>query len=555
MKFENILADIGGFGRFQIFIFVILCFPRMTLPWHFLLHNFISAVPTHHCAISDPDNGDIFGNLTAHQKLVVSIPMELSGTFSTCKMFSEPQFQLLSNSSMEAGNAAATVECQYGWVYDTSIFSSTVATEWDMVCNKKGLNQASATFFFIGVMIGAIVFGGLSDKLGRKPMLLASFTVSIVFGLAATFSVSYVMFAIMRSLTGFGLTGISIISICLTIEWVDIEHRTFIGVFGSMVWSTGNMMLALIAYLIRDWRWLLLTVTSPLVICCIVWWWIPESARWLLANGKVHEAHTYLSKCAKMNNRKDASSKITPEMLSRIVTVEGKNKNYTYLDLVRTPKMRRLAICTGIIWFGVAHTYYGISLNITGFGLNMYLTQFIYGAIELPAKLLVYYMLNRIGRRQSQAWSLLLTGVCLGINLFLPSSMVLVRSVIAILGKGLSEASFTILYLYTAELYPTVVRQNGIGYNSFVARLGVSAAPLIMLLEDIWKLLPQTIFCSVAILAGFTAFFLPETQNLRLPETIEDVEQTRKRTNAISAQERTDISLKPLNCDLKENVS
>ncbi|XP_041106958.1 solute carrier family 22 member 7-like [Polyodon spathula] len=551
MKFENILADIGGFGRYQIFLFVILCVPRVTLPWHFLLHNFISAVPTHHCAISDPDNGKIFGNLTAHQKLAVSIPVEPSGTFSSCKMFSEPQFQLLSNSSVEAGDVAVTVECQYGWVYDASIFSSTVATEWDMVCNKKGLNQASAIFFFIGVMIGAIVFGGLSDKFGRKPMLLASFILSIVFGVAATFSVSYVMFAIMRSLTGFGLTGIVIISMCLTIEWVDIEHRTFIGVFGSMVWSAGNMMLAAIAYLIRDWRWLLLAVTSPLVICCIVWWWIPESARWLLANGKVHEAHMYLSKCAKMNNRKDTLSKITPEMLSRLVTVEGKNKNYTYLDLARTPKMRRLAICTGIIWFGVAHTYYGISLNITGFGLNIYLTQFIYAAIEVPAKLLVYCMLNRIGRRHSQAWSLLFTGACLGINLFLPSSMVPVRSVIAILGKGSSEASFTIVYLYTTELYPTVVRQNGNGYTSFMARLGVSAAPLIMLLEDIWKLFPQTIFCSVAILAGFTAFFLPETQNLRLPETIEDVEQTRKRTIAISDQERTDISLKPLNCDLK----
>uniref|UniRef100_A0A0E9R510 Major facilitator superfamily (MFS) profile domain-containing protein n=1 Tax=Anguilla anguilla TaxID=7936 RepID=A0A0E9R510_ANGAN len=68
------------------------------------------------------------------------------------------------------------------------------------------------------------------------------------------------------------------------------------------------------------------------------------------------------------------------------------------------------------------------------------------------------------------------------------------RTIVAVLGKGLSEASSTSVFLYTSELYPTVVRQNGLGYSSFTARLGVSIAPLIMLLDDVWKLLPQSFF-------------------------------------------------------------
>lgn len=188
--------------------------------------------------------------------------------------------------------------------------------------------------------------------------------------------------------------------------------------------------------------------------------------------------------------------------------------------------------------YGVALTYYGISLNISGFGLNIYLTHFIYAAIEVPAKLSIYFILNFIGRRSYLATTLLLTGTCIVINIFIPEgcknivqnllrrnvtrafcaiwgvakhglpsghgiyfttlrnySMHLhdiispslnvdniiilntvlhfffhsfhvhfflglwhIRATVAVLGKGLSEASFTIIYLYTTELYPTVVR-------------------------------------------------------------------------------------------------
>lgn len=60
-----------------------------------------------------------------------------------------------------------------------------------------------------------------------------------------------------------------------------------------------------------------------------------------------------------------------------------------------------------------------------------------------------------------------------------------------------------------------------------MSRLGVSLAPLILLLEDVWILLPQIIICSVAIISGLVALLLPETLNIRLPETIDDIEKPR----------------------------
>lgn len=72
-------------------------------------------------------------------------------------------------------------------------------------------------------------------------------------------------------------------------------------------------------------------------------------------------------------------------------------------------------------------------------------------------------------------------------------------------------------------------RQNGLGYCCFIARIGVSVSPLILLLEEVWGQLPSIVFFLAAIAGGLAALFLPETHSTRLPETIEDVEGTRYR--------------------------
>ncbi|XP_042341312.1 solute carrier family 22 member 7-like isoform X2 [Plectropomus leopardus] len=494
MKFENVLAELNGFGRFQLKTILLMIIPRVTLPFHFLLNNFIAVIPSHHCNISSLDDGGIFRNLSLAERLVVSIPVQEDGTLNSCEMFTEPQYHLLLNSSNMT--ELSTVPCQSGWVYDNTNFKSALATEWDLVCDKRRVNRATATIFFMGVMLGAPVFGYLSD----------------------------------RFFTGFGISGISIITIVLCIEWVDIKHRTAVGVFMSMDWSVCTAVLPILGYFVNDWRHLTITVTAPLFLAMITWWWLPESARWQISNGKINSAHYYLSKCAKTNGREQFMADLKPEVLSKVILVENENRKYSYLDLVRTPRMRRRAVLTGLVWFGVACTYYGISLNVAGFGLNIYLTQFIYGAIELPAKFFVFFSLKRIGRRLNQSGTLVITALCIFCNILIPQDQGLFRTAVGALGKMFAEASFTTVYLYTSELYPTVMRQNGLGYCAFMARSGVSLSPLIMLLEDIWGYLPSTVFTLVAVGAGLSASFLPETQNIRLPETIEDVEHTRRRS-------------------------
>ncbi|NXA17923.1 S22A7 protein, partial [Ibidorhyncha struthersii] len=525
MKFEDLLLEIGGFGRFQIMILFILCLSRINLPMHFLLHNFLAATPPHHCAIP---HQEAFVNLTMEEVLLISIPREPDGTFRSCEMFSQPQFHLLLNSSLQPENNSIIQHCQHGWVYDHSQFTSTISTQWDLVCEQRGLNQATATFFFIGVTMGAVVFGYLSDRFGRKAMLLLSLVCSFIFGMLSATSVSYTMLSITRTLTGVALSGVSLIVLPLGMEWVDIQHRTFSGILTSIFWSIGNMLLAMVAYLVREWHWLLVAVTGPCLLSIVCLWWVPESARWLIANGKVKQAHRHLLRCARMNGRKDFAEDMSLIMYAQKTVLQWEYKkpgeSYSYISLFRTPVLRKISLCSGAVWFGVAFSYYGLSMNLTGFGLNMYLSQFVFGIIEIPAKMIMYVVVNRVGRRQSQAWTLILTGLCIGANIIIPKPFTSLRSVVAIMGKGFSEAAFTTIFLYTSELYPTVLRQNGMGYTSFVARLGGALAPLVFLLDEVWRSLPEVTYCGVAVCCGSVAFLLPETLNVRLPEGIEDIE-------------------------------
>ncbi|NXP25655.1 S22AD protein, partial [Scytalopus superciliaris] len=91
-------------------------------------------------------------------------------------------------------------------------------------------------------------------------------------------------------------------------------------------------------------------------------------------------------------------------------------------------------------------------------------------------------------------------------------------TVLAIIGKFTATAAFSTSYIYAAELFPTVVRQTGMGLCSTMARVAGILAPLILPLDQYHKAIPMAIFGSIPVLVSLFCILLPETRGVDLPD-------------------------------------
>ncbi|KAK7926116.1 hypothetical protein WMY93_008426 [Mugilogobius chulae] len=526
MAFDDLLEIVGSTGRFQIVHVTLLALPVMMMASHNLLSNFVAYVPPHHC--SPPKN--LSQRLLGPEDiLLVTVPLDNLGKPLKCQRYASPQWHLLdTNSTAEESEVreAELQDCADGWTYRLKERDTSIVSQWDMVCDLRSLKQMAQTVYMAGVLVGAFLLGSLSDRFGRRMLLIGSYLLMAVCGTCAAFSTSFSLFCFFRFGCGMALSGQGLNTLSLILEWIPTRIRTVVGTCTGYCYTVGQLIFALIAYFIRDWRWLTLAVSLPFYVFFLISWWFHESSRWLFINHQSERAIKNLKSVARVNGRCEEAEKIDLKVVQESMQKEmsGSKGTYSILDLFKTPTMRSMTLCLAAVWFSTSFSYYGLSLDLQKFGVDMYLIQVIFGCADIPAKLVVIITMSRFGRRPSQAGALILAGICILVNLLVPHDQLIARTSMAVLGKGCLAASFTSCYLYSGELYPTIIRQNGMGLASMMARVGAMVAPLALLGEDYISWLPGVIYGGVPILSGAAAMFLPETLGCSLPDTMQDVE-------------------------------
>uniref|UniRef100_A0A669F006 Solute carrier family 22 member 6 n=1 Tax=Oreochromis niloticus TaxID=8128 RepID=A0A669F006_ORENI len=501
MGFADLLDEVGGFGRYQWIHVTLISLPGLLMASQNLLNNFVSGVPTHYCSI--PANHSLNNLSHLHQV--------------TCQ-YVNPQWQLLVANSSTNVSHLETEDCIDGWTFEQSDFL------WRLVCSLRPLKQMIQTIYMGGVLTGAIVYGSLSDRFGRRSVLIWSYLQLAVLGCSSALSPTYSVYCIFRFLSGMAVSGVIINGVSLKVEWIPTKTRTVVGTLSSFFFTFGQMVLAGLAYWLRDWRKLQMVVSAPLFLFFTYSWWYSESARWLVLNRRSEDALKSLHRVARINGKSEMIEKITVEVLHSHMNkeIESAHSTFTVFDLLRTPGMRRISICLMAVWFSTSFAYYGLAMDLQKFGVSIYLMQIIFGAVDIPAKLFALGILSYLGRRVSQAVCLFFSATIIFANIFVPTDMQTLRTTLACLGKAFTSASFTTVYLYTGELYPTVIRQTGMGFVSTMARIGSMAAPAVLILDEVLPALPSLVYGGSAVLAGCFACFLPETLNVPLPDTVED---------------------------------
>lgn len=380
-----------------------------------------------------------------------------------------------------------------GWMFDAldvgilSFIIAALQIEWKLTPEEMSWIGSVNS---IGMAVGALIFGLLADRIGRKPVFIITLLLfSIGSGLSALAPTLFV-FLLLRFFIGMGLGGELPVASTLVSETVAPEKRGKTVVLLESFWAFGWLLAALISYFIipkYGWQIALLVTALPAFYALYLRIGLPDSPRYLALEKK-------------------------PSFSQNIAKVWSK-------------EVRKQTIVLWVLWFTVVFSYYGIFLwlpsviVLKGFSL---IKSFEYVLImtlaQLPGYFTAAWLIERAGRKfvlvtflLGTAASALLFGTAETLPLLLASGMFL---------SFFNLGAWGALYAYTPEQYPTEVRGTGAGMAASFGRVGGILGPLAvgyLMSSGSSVATIFTVFC-LSIIVGVVAvaFFGRETKQREL---------------------------------------
>jgi putative MFS transporter len=370
----------------------------------------------------------------------------------------------------------------------------------------------TGTLFFLGMLIGAALFGRLADRYGRRRVLLITVACDAVFGLLSVFAPSFGILLALRFLTGMAVGGTLPVDYAMMAEFLPPKNRGRWLVMLEGFWAVGTIVVALAAWAasvagVADaWRWIFAVTAFPALIGIWLRFWVPESPMYLLKEGRNEEARGVLNQMLRANGQAELPPGTT-------VTVPRADPGASLLS----PELRRRTGLILAIWFLVSVSYYGVftwmpaRLAGEGFGfVRGYGFLVIVALAQIPGYALAAYGVERWGRRPTLIGFLLLSAA--GCALFVGAGSATVIGASILLMSFALLGTWGALYAFTPELYPTSLRGTGMGAAGAMARLGGLLAPSAVALVIAQSFATAIALFAVLLLAGAIAAFLIDAE-------------------------------------------
>ncbi|MBV9386652.1 MAG: MFS transporter [Chroococcidiopsidaceae cyanobacterium CP_BM_ER_R8_30] len=398
----------------------------------------------------------------------------------------------LDNLPWSSFHTSLVIALGLGWALDSfeiNIIGSVLALltkEWHLTA-IQGSYAVSAWVF--GILLGALVFGYLADRLGRKKMFLFTLFWYAGFSVLTTFAWDYPSFLALRFLTALGVGGEYSAVTATMGEFIPKKYR---GKTDSLIlagFPLGGVLSSLVAlllvkYLPTSIAWRVGFGLGGLLAVSGLWarQVIPESPRWLIHQGQREKAEAIVHSIEAIV-AKEKLSEFSRSVMSITLEQPPSDKSVEWQAKFNTPL--RLALASALN-FSQAAIVYGMtalitlvllpSIHIPATAMPRYV--FIGNFAALAGGILVAIALDKWGRRSALLFGYVLSTIGLIYLYFAGDSQQI------LLGYSLVQFSITwayiAAYILTAEILPTLIRGTGLGLSVAVGRLGAFFAPLLL---------------------------------------------------------------------------
>ncbi|KAG1680471.1 Solute carrier family 22 member 6-A [Nymphon striatum] len=445
-----------SFGIWQAYIFLVCSLVDLPGSMYGYVLSFYAPKLEFWCAMPE----ELQGTVSYEEWRNCSSPLTPELTRDPCKVFYWKS-QAVNRTNICNVTYTKILECKK-WDYNLGNHQRTMTSEFDLVCSKHILVSLSNSMFMIGFLVGVLLNGHLSDRYGRKKVMLANLLLMVSVSTAMVFSKNFLFFTILRIFQCFGLIGTITTSYALVVEVCPSKHVTKAGVLFSWSYSVGLMILSTLAYYVRDWFRLQIYLSVLPYLLLVMAWYVPESPRWLTTQGRFKEAAQIMQTAAKINKTKLPNEKELIEQLEEFGTLDNLDYNSSSIT--------------------AQGSFPGTGIIISKFPTQVY------------------------------------SGIVVG--------QAIIQSILLMSGKFFLSGSYLIMMQYTAELFPTVVRNTGMGLCSMVGRVTAIFSPFMKELgEKTSKEVPYALYAVLILTSVPLLVMLPKSSKEGIPDTLEELEK------------------------------
>lgn len=412
---------------------------------------------------------------------------------------------------------------------------SAVSTTYGLSSSQAGLLVSAG---FLGQAVGAIGFGLVSERLGRRRVFLSALVVMGVFALVSAASWSSTSLGSIRLIQGFGLGAEVPVASALLGEFVSARQRGRVTVLYKLASPLGNLATSLTAAALlasfsgeTAWRLLFAIGGAPLLLALVAWRLLPESPRVLIRQGRLTEAERIVTAMEEAAGTAAAPAPGGDAAVPPDAEPDADLARTRHTELL-SPRYRGRTLTVWVLWFTVFFTLLGAtawmpSLYVKRAGVSPSTASLLSGAVTLASIVLIIVVgatVDRVGRRR---WFLIgyvialagaLLAAVLGFTGHLHTwPMLLAGGGLMLLGVSTIDP---LVYAYTAEIYPTRMRSWGaLSASSWRGFAAVLAPSIIGALVDHGIAAVFVLFTAV-LLVGLvvTAVCVLETKQTTLEE-------------------------------------